>query len=208
MNHNKLYNNHYTDIGFDRTNLFEFIKKVFHSEKVLYPGSSIHISPSFVFKQVIYVDKSKGAADFFADNQEVSKIIEKNKRGPVSGYYEFLAHDYINEHLPLRDNSFDLLISLYADNIIDYCRRYVRDKGIIISNNFHDEAVKAVKYNELTLIGYINRTKNRYACYKDELTRKLKHRDEEKIQKLCRKNKNGSMWYEDNETYYVFRLTR
>lgn len=162
MNHNKLYNNHYTDIGFDRTNLFEFIKKVFHSEKVLYPGSSIHISPSFVFKQVIYVDKSKGAADFFADNQEVSKIIEKNKRGPVSGYYEFLAHDYINEHLPLRDNSFDLLISLYADNIIDYCRRYVRDKGIIISNNFHDEAVKAVKYNELTLIGYINRSQKQY----------------------------------------------
>ena len=208
MNHNKLYNNHYTDIGFDRTSLFEFIKEVFHSEKVLYPGSSIHISPSFVFKHVIYVDKSKDAADFFADNQEVGKIIENNRMGTGSGYYEFLSHNYINEQLPLKYKHFDLLISLYADNIIDCCRRYVRNKGIIISNNFHDEAVKAVKYNELTLIGYINRTKNRYAFYKDELTRKLKHRDEEKIQKLCRKNKNGSMWYEDNETYYVFQLTR
>ena len=208
MNHNTMYNNQYTDIGFDRTSLFEFVKEVFHSEKVLYPGSSIHISPSFVFKQVIYVDKSKDAVDFFADNQEVRKIIENNRRGTGSRYYEFLSHDYMNECLPLKDYSFDLLISLYADNIIDYCISFVRDKGIIISNNFHDEAVKAVKYNELTLIGYIKKTKNSYAFYNDEPTRELKHRDEGKIQKLWMKNKNGSIWYEDNETYYVFQISR
>ncbi|TJX13464.1 hypothetical protein E9840_09470 [Tissierella creatinini] len=208
MNHNTIYNNQYTDIGFDRTSLFEFIKEVFHSEKVLYPGSSIHISPSFIFEHVIYVDKSKAAEDFFMDNQAVKKIIENNRRGNGSRYYEFLSFDYINEGLPLRDYSFDLLISLYADNIIDYCRRYVRDKGMIISNNFHDEALKAVKYDELTLVGYIHKTKNRYAFYNDEPTRELKHRDEEKIQKLCMKNKNGSIWYEDKETYYVFQLSR
>lgn len=208
MNQNTIYNKLYKDIGFERTDLFEFIKEVFHSEKVLYPGCSMHISPSFIFQHVIYVDKSMDVADFFADNQAVMKIIENNKRGKGSRYYEFLSFDYTSEYLPLKDSSFDLLISLYADNIIKYCSRFVRAEGIIVSNNFHDEALEAIKNDELSLIGYIRKTKNRYNFYSDSLIRELKHRDEEKIQKLCMKNKNGSMWYEDNETYYVFQLTR
>lgn len=208
MNQNAVYNNLYANIGFDRTDLFELIKEVFHSEKVIYPGCSMHISPSFIFQHVVYIDKSKDSGDFFSDSQAVREIIENNKRDKGSRYFQFLSFDYISERLPLKDSSFDLLISLYANNIMDYCSRYVRDKGIIISNNFHDEAIKAIKQDDLAMIGYIRKTKNKYNYYSENPTKELKHRDEGNIQKLCMKNKNDSIWYEDNETYYVFQIAR
>ncbi len=206
MNQKTVYANLYSDIGFDRKGLFELISKEYHSRNVLYPGCSMHVTPSFVFPNVVYVDKSKEAKDFFADDQAVRELITDNMTYKTSPYYRFLPCDYASGNLELKDMSFDLLISLYAENIIKYCKRYVRNKSILISNNFHDEAMEAFKYEELLLIGYIRITKNKYILYKDDPNGALEHRDEAKVQRLCMKNKNGALWYEDHETYYVFQV--
>lgn len=208
MNQNIIYHNLYKNIGFERTDLFEFIRDVFHSKSVLYPGCSMHISPSFIFPQVTYVDKSQDAADFFSDRPAVMKIIEDNRRDKGSGSFDFLFKDYVNEGLPLKDSSFDLLISLYADHVIDNCSRFVRTDGIVICNNFHDEALRLDDKAKLALIGFIRKTNQKYHFFTDHPLSELKHRDEEKLQKRCLKNKNGRLWYEDHETYYVFRKTR
>jgi len=205
MNQKTVYANIYSDIGFDRKGLFELISKEYHSRKVLYPGCSLHITPSFVFPHVVYVDKSKEAKDFFIDDHTVRELITNNKTYKTSPHYRFLPCDFASGDLALEDMSFDLLISLYADNIIKFCKRYVRNKGILISNNFHDEALEAVTYKDLLLIGYIRKIKNKYILYQDPNVA-LEHRDETRMQRLCMKNKNGALWYEDHETYYVFQV--
>lgn len=209
MNQNAIYRNLYSDIDFDRKDLFALIREKFLCSNVLYPGCSVHITPSFVFQHVVFVDKSRYAMDFFADKQAVLELIEMNRIYKTSPYCRFLSCDYKAERLPLEDMNFDLAISLYADNVINFCKRYVREKGIILSNNFHDEVLEAMqKHKDLILIGYVRKNKNKYILYDDNPAAALKHRDEEKIQKLCMKNRNGSMRYEDHETYYVLQVTK
>lgn len=200
MKQKAVYAEIYRDKGFERKGLFELISKEYPGGNVLYPGCSMHITPSFVFQHVVYVDQSKEAKEFFANDQAVRELITDSKIYKTASYYRFLSGDYTIWPLALEDCSFDILISLYAGNVIRYCKRYVRYGGIIVSNNFHDEALDALKQEDLRLIGYIRKAKNKYTLYKDDPNAVLKHRDEAKVQKLCIKNRNGSMWYEDHET--------
>jgi len=208
MNQKTVYAEIYRDKGFERKGLFELISKETPGGNVLYPGCSMHITPSFVFQHVVYLDQSKEAQEFFTDEQAVRELITDNKSYKTAPYFRFLSGDYTTGDLALEDSNFDILISLYAVNVIRFCRRYIRNKGIIVSNNFHDEALDALKYEDLRLIGYIRKAKNKYMLYKDDPNTALQHRDEAKVQKLCIKNRNGSMWYEDHETYYLFQVTR
>ena len=120
MNQKTVYANLYRDMGFDRKGLFELISKEFHAGNVLYPGCSMHVTPSFVFHHVVYVDQSKEAKEFFADEQAVRELITDNKSYKAASHYRFLIGDYTAGHLSLEDSNFDVMISLYADNVIRY----------------------------------------------------------------------------------------
>jgi hypothetical protein len=43
------YHNLYTALHFERLGLFRLLAKTYSTETVLYPGSNIHIAPSFFF---------------------------------------------------------------------------------------------------------------------------------------------------------------
>ena len=50
-----------------RSDLFKLLAESYTIKKVLYPGSYIHISPSFYFSEVVYVDTDSKAVKFKID---------------------------------------------------------------------------------------------------------------------------------------------
>jgi len=93
------YKTFYVDINFDRARLFEIVKKEYDCNTVLYPGCSIHITPSFYFQHVVYVDISNVAKEFFNDIHNILDYINSNKKYKQSAYVQFIHGDYTNHFL-------------------------------------------------------------------------------------------------------------
>jgi len=155
------YNRYYSALNFERAGVFELIKREYGCDTVLYPGCSIHITPSFYFQHVVYVDISETAREFFQDNQSVLSIVNSNKKYKQSAYIQFIHSDYTKK-LPVRENNYDLLLSLYAGCITESCKKYVKPGGIIVSNNHHNDAQQALKDSSVRLEALIRRKGKKY----------------------------------------------
>ena len=149
-----LYRKHYTELQFERAGLFGLMQKVYGGSQALYPGCFVHLTPSFYFPHVVYVDQHPEALAFFVDLEAVSQLIERNKHYGRSTYIRFIAQDFTCP-LPLPLASFDLLISLFAGGIARTCKRYLRPGGILISNNHHKDAQEAAVDVEFTFLSVI-----------------------------------------------------
>ena len=60
------YRKYHIDKADERRGLFEGLVERFGVGRALYPGSFVHVTPSFVIPEVVYVDSDKRAAAFFA----------------------------------------------------------------------------------------------------------------------------------------------
>lgn len=127
------YNTLYKAMDFERLDLFRLVAQTYYCREVLYPGSSIHVTPSFVFPHVVYVDKSAQAKRFFAAHEEVRDFVTRNKKYKRKPFIQFLHQDY-SESLPLQTESFDLLLSLFTGNIAQVCAPYLRTGGLLLTN--------------------------------------------------------------------------
>jgi hypothetical protein len=196
-----LFESQYTSLGFERAGLFKAIAKTYRSRDVLYPGCSVHITPSLYFPHVVYVDQSESAAGFFADEKAIWEFVHRNKHYKQSAYFRFLRGDY-SQPLPLREGSFDLLLALFAGGVSASCSRYVRIGGYLLTNNHQADARDAVQSADLRLAATIVHRKQAYV-----VSEELNTQD---IARSIRKNtylKQGDQGivYVDNETYYVFQ---
>ncbi len=77
----KMYNEYMQTTGpsglkvtFDRYDLFEKVVRTYRIEKGIYPGSYIHITPSFLIPEMIYIDNAKKAKKFFDHEDDIKKI--------------------------------------------------------------------------------------------------------------------------------------
>jgi hypothetical protein len=119
-----LYQKYFIAPGIERLALFENFGNTYPCEKVLYPGSFVHITPSFYFPEVVYLDLDKRCRKFFSDD-ETLEYIDKRKdyrQDPVIRFHETSFENEIDE----LDEYFDLLISQYAGFISRYCTRYLK----------------------------------------------------------------------------------
>ncbi len=135
-----LYNKNYSKKD-DLIGLFRKIKRKFNPKKVLYPGSYIHITPSFIFPDVTYVDSLKKIDKFF-ESEDVKKLIKKNKEYRKKERFKFYNQDY-SRKLPERLGSFDLVISLFGGFIGQAVKRYLKKGGILVCNDSHGDASMA-----------------------------------------------------------------
>ena len=126
----------------DRLRLFSAVASVAEGPKVLYPGSFVDVAPSFVYQSVTYVDSIRPAEQFFADVDGVQEIIAEHQLDGGERDVTFLAEDYRND-LDLGEQSFDLLVSLYAGFISEHCTRYLRVGGRLLVNSSHGDAAMA-----------------------------------------------------------------
>ena len=101
-----------------------------------------HPVASFVFPMVTYVDSDRRAARFFDDVAGVDEIVSANQTKPGRREIRFLASDY-RARLDVPDQSFDLLISLYAGFVCEHCTRYLRVGGHLLVNPSHGDVALA-----------------------------------------------------------------
>lgn len=144
----------YEDSGSDRLGLFTLMAERFACRSALYPGSFDHVTPAFVFPRTCFVDMDEEAARFFAD-PSLSDLVAQRKVYAGTPRIRFHAADY-EQGLPEPDRSFDLLISLNAGFVSRHCKRYLKDKGILLANNLHGDASMARLDPDYVLMGAVN----------------------------------------------------
>jgi len=74
----KLYKKYYIDKSDERLELFKIITERYDIKSGLYPGSFVHITPSFVIPKMVYIDLDKRCPRFFQSNETLS-FIEKQQ---------------------------------------------------------------------------------------------------------------------------------
>lgn len=145
----------------DRLRLFTAVGNAVEAETVLYPGSFVDIAPSMVFDDVTYVDKDRRFPKFFADEAGVSEIIDRD-RLESTGYKVRSIHADYQDPLELADESFDLLISLYAGFVSEHCTHYLRVGGSLLVNPSHGDAAMASIDDRYELSGVITTRNSQY----------------------------------------------
>jgi len=150
----ELYKKYFIDIGIERLEIFKLIKEKFNINRVLYPGSFVHISPSFFFPEVIYLDLDKRCKKFFSQKETIAYIESKKEynQEPILKYYE-MSFEEENEEEPC---SFDLLVSQFAGFISIHCTKYLKKNGILLVNDSHGDATMAYCSGEYDLIAVTN----------------------------------------------------
>ena len=152
----------------DRFRLFRAVGKVIGPETVLYAGSYVDVAPSFTFPNVTYVDLDRRAKRFFDDEVGVKEIIGAQGSAPPSGQFSFIHSDYAKLSLP--EQSFDLLISLYAGFISEYCTQFLKIGGHLLVNSSHGDAALASLDARYRLAGVVISQSGDYRVLQANLT--------------------------------------
>ena len=200
-----LYENHYTKLRFERAGLFKAIRDKYRCRDVLYPGCSVHITPSLYFPHVVYVDQSDRAAQFFADEKALLEFVNRNKQYRQSAYVRFIRQDY-SQSLPLMEDAFDLLLSLFAGGIAHSCAEHLKPGGLLLTNNHQSDAMDAVNDGRFKLMATVRFQKGQYVILEDSV--KEGTIPTQKINSKYLRQVDQGAEYIENETYYVFERSR
>jgi hypothetical protein len=137
-----LYREWFIERGLERRQLFQLLKDDFPIYSVLYPGSFVHITPSFFFSLVVYVEEDKRAVMFF-NLKAYEPLVDQEKIYPEDADIRFHAQDY-SRPIPEKVEGFDLLISQYAGFVGQACKTYLKKGGLLLANNSHGDASMAL----------------------------------------------------------------
>lgn len=152
----KLYKQYFVDKHDERRMLFEKIVDLYHPQKGIYPGSFVHITPSFFINDMTYIDSDKRIAKFFMD-EKVLSYIEANKNYSKNATVNGIQANFSSD-LPIEKNIFDIMFSFYAGFISQSCKKYLKVAGILVCNNSHGDASIAFSDKDYKLIGVIKRS--------------------------------------------------
>ncbi len=154
------YKKYYIDRDYEQIDLFRLLKNTYEIKRAIYPGSYIHISPSFIFQDVVYIDSDKKAIKFFQSNKLIELVRERKEysKDPKISFYGVDYKDRKEEfHV-----QFDLLISQYAGFISNTCKDYLRIGGYLLVNNSHGDAGLASIDEDYKLISTVHKTRGQY----------------------------------------------
>lgn len=155
----KMYED-YVANNWDRFDLLEKLVQDYSIKNALYPGSYIHITPSFLIPKVTYVDLDKKAKAFFKDDRVVP-YIEACKHYSENSQVKFYASDYSSEFEP-QTEQYDLIISQYAGFISQSCKGHLKQGGILLANNSHGDAGMAQIDTSYELIATVKQRDNKW----------------------------------------------
>ncbi|MBN2396076.1 MAG: hypothetical protein JXC36_06410 [Candidatus Atribacteria bacterium] len=199
----RLYKHYYIDKSDERLELFQIIAERYNIKSGLYPGSFVHITPSFVIPEMVYIDMDKRCPKFFQSGETLS-FIEKQKKYEEPASVTFFSADFTST-IDEKEESFDLLISLYSGFVSEYCLKYIRNNGIVLANNSHGDAPLAFLNNRLDLVAAAKRRGDHFILSEKEPdsyfhTKSGKKLDKEEIKKTMK----GAA-YTKTAYAYIFR---
>ena len=137
----ELYRKYHAERSDERLELFRGLVDHFSVSSALYPGSFVHITPSFVIPRVVYVDSDSRAEKFFRD-PTTQELVDGRREYEQEAVVSFHRADYA-EAIDEAEGSFDLLISQYAGFVSRDCKRYLKAGGHLVANNSHGDASMA-----------------------------------------------------------------
>jgi len=189
----------------DRWRLFQAIHEVVPADSVLYAGSYVDVAPSFVYSDVTYVDLDKRAARFFADAEGVLQIIREHGGG-ANNQFTFLHGDY--RSVPLNDERYDLLISLYAGFISEACGHCLRLGGTLLVNSSHGDAALAALDPRFELTAVVLSRGERYTVTHTDLDRFMVPKKPQTITRESIKASGRGIAYTRPAFAYLFTRVR
>lgn len=201
----ELYRKFFLDRDFERLDLFLRIDEKYDIQRVLYPGSYVHITPSFFFPDVVYVDSDKKAKKFFDDREVLHDYLSRRKNYLQKTKVTFHFADYRNS-IDETEESFDLLISQYAGFVGQHCKRYLKKGGLLLANNSHGDAGVAALDDRYRLIAVVQSRSGEYRISETDLEQYF-------VPKASKVNATKEyllelgrgMGYKKTASFYVFR---
>jgi len=160
MDVEQVYREYYFDRDYEQIDLFRLMKEKFAIKEVIYPGSYVQISPSFIFTDVVYIDSDKNAIKFFK-SKKVIDMINERKEYSDAPKITFHGIDY-QKTIDGLSRQFDLLISQYAGFISEACKQYLKIGGYLLVNNSHGDAGLASIDKDYQLISTVHKSKGKY----------------------------------------------
>jgi hypothetical protein len=199
-----LYRKYFIDRDFERLGLFQLLAEKYNVQRVLYAGSFVHVTPSFVFPDVVYVDNDNGAKKFFG-NSNFRKYVVRRKSYPQDPKIIYHFVDYRNG-LEEEDKSFDLLISQYAGFVGQYCKRYLKKGGLLLANNSHGDAGVAALDEDYELIAVALVLNGKYRISENKLEDYFVPKSEKaNVTKEYLIELQRGIGYEKSASAYIFR---
>ncbi len=151
----RVYQQYFIDKQDERKQLFMKLAQKYQPGKGIYPGSFVHITPSFFIRDMTYIDMDRRMTTFFKD-KNVAQFLEKNKTYTGTPQVNWYKADYAKP-LPIEEQSFDMMFSFYAGFISQACKKYLKPQGYLICNNSHGDSTLAYLDEDYELKGIINR---------------------------------------------------
>lgn len=163
----QMYREYHVNKSDERLDLFRGLVEHFGVTDALYPGSFVHVTPSFVIPRVVYVDSDRRAQGFYR-NLGVMELVDERREYEAKPSIGFHRSDYA-EPLDEPDGSFGLLISQYAGFVSRACKRYLKVGGFLVANNSHGDASMARLDPDYHLVAVYRRKSERFTFAFDEL---------------------------------------
>lgn len=171
----KLYKKYFIDKGDERRELFEKLKAQFEIHRAVYPGSFVHITPSFYIEEMMYIDSDRRVHQFF-HSKSTREYIEANREYDGSVLFTGLQADF-SEELDIPSGYYGALFSFYSGFVSQACKKYLKGKGILIANNSHGDSSIAFTDPDYELIGMIHRKGSRFSITDKDLDQYFRKRD-------------------------------
>ena len=183
--------------------LFKVLADLFRPQNGIYPGSFVHITPSFFIKNMTYIDSDKRVSAFFSD-ESVYRFIDQNKTYSEKPSISWHRSDYAAE-LPIETGSFDIMFSFYAGFISQSCKKYLKKHGNLVCNNSHGDASIAFADSDYTLIGAVKRNGDKFRIVDDNLDSYFRKKDGSPVdcEKVLRRMIGEN--FTKKEYAYIFR---
>ncbi len=201
-----LYKAHFVDKDFERLDLFQLVRERFAIRSAIYPGSFVHVTPSFVFPCVTYIEMDKRAAKFFAE-PGLEQLITSRKDYTEQVPIKFFAQDYRKE-IEGEDGKYDLLISQWAGIISKYCKRYLKVGGILLVNNSHGDATMAARDTDFKLIAAVQHGGGKYRLDETNLGDYLVPKKALEVSNAEIETKQRGITYAKTAWAYIFQKVR
>lgn len=203
--HLALYRHHYRDHDFERAHLFERIAERYGATSALYPGSFVHVTPSFVFPIVVFVDLDARAKRFFAD-AGLPSFVSEHKRYPEEPTIRFHAADYRGE-LDEPAEGFDLLISQYAGPVSQHTKRHLGIEGLLLANDSHGDASLASLDGDYRFVAAVLKGRAGYRLDTDDLERYFVPKSDVEVTRERIERMQRGIGYTKRASAYLFERT-
>jgi hypothetical protein len=197
------YKKYYSDRAYEQIDLFRLIKKKWEVNRAVYPGSFVHISPSFVIPDVVYIDSDKNAIKFFKYDG-VKEFICERKEYSDDPKFLFFGIDYRKTQNELHQK-FDLLISQYAGFISDSCKSYLKIGGILLVNNSHGDAGLASIDKNYSFIAAVHKSRGKYSISNASLEKYFIPKSKTIVTKELLYKTNKGVGYTKTAPLYIFQ---